>query len=133
MAFAITGVLAAAPETQSIVALIVLGVISAVGGGTIRDLVLGTRVFWIRDFTFIWLAVAGSLAGVTLVLLGRKGMQSKIPYGPYLAFAAAVWIFWGPTLWDAYLRLILERAHKTSTTLEGILSQRGVPHWGLNE
>lgn len=33
----------------------------------------------------------------------------------------------------AYLRRLLERAHKTSTVLEGILSRRGIPHWGLNE
>lgn len=34
---------------------------------------------------------------------------------------------------EACLRLIMERAHKTSATLEGILSRRAVPHWGLNE
>jgi uncharacterized membrane protein YeiH len=72
VAFAITGVLAAAPVTQSVVALIVLGVVSAVGGGTIRDLVLGTQVFWIRNFTYIWFAVLGSLAGFLAIEIFRR-------------------------------------------------------------
>ena len=72
IAFAITGVLAAAPRTQSVVALIVLGVVSAVGGGTMRDIVLGTKVFWIADFTYIWLAVAGSFAGFLAIELFKR-------------------------------------------------------------
>ena len=40
---------------------------------------------------------------------------------------------WQGNTEEAYLRRMMERAHKTSTTLEGILSRRGVPHWGLNE
>jgi len=72
VAFAITGVLAAAPRTQSVVALIILGVVSAVGGGTMRDIVLGTKVFWIADFTYIWLAVAGSLAGFLAIELFKR-------------------------------------------------------------
>lgn len=34
---------------------------------------------------------------------------------------------------EAVLRRMLERAHKSSTVLEGILSRRGVPLGGLNE
>jgi hypothetical protein len=40
---------------------------------------------------------------------------------------------WQRTSEEAYLRRLLERARKTSSTLEGILSHRGAPHGGLNE
>ncbi|MFN8471126.1 MAG: trimeric intracellular cation channel family protein [Anaerolineae bacterium] len=72
VAFAITGVLAAAPVTQSILSLIALGVISAVGGGTIRDLILGVPVFWLSQFQYIWFAVAGSLVGFALIELFKR-------------------------------------------------------------
>ncbi len=48
---------------------------------------------------------AGSLAGLALIATGRGKMGSRIPFGPYLALAALVWMFWGPTLRDAYLNL----------------------------
>ena len=58
-------------------------------------------------FTIIISAFAGSIVGVTLVLLGRKQLQSRIPYGPYLALAATLWILWGPQWWQAYVNLLL--------------------------
>jgi leader peptidase (prepilin peptidase)/N-methyltransferase len=57
-------------------------------------------------FTIVGSSFVGSLVGVMLVCTGRKAMQSRIPYGPYLAMAAMVWVFWGPTLWSEYIRLL---------------------------
>jgi len=56
-------------------------------------------------FTLMLSSLAGSIVGIALVLAGRKEMQSRIPYGPYLALAAVLWIFWGPALWQGYLDL----------------------------
>lgn len=56
-------------------------------------------------FTIVMSSLFGSVAGISLVALHRKEMQSRIPYGPYLALAAVVWVLWGPWLWDAYLDL----------------------------
>jgi prepilin signal peptidase PulO-like enzyme (type II secretory pathway) len=33
-------------------------------------------------------------------------MQSRIPFGIYLSIAAAVWVFWGPSLFDAYMKIL---------------------------
>jgi leader peptidase (prepilin peptidase)/N-methyltransferase len=42
--------------------------------------------------------IGGFLVGIPLVLLGKRGLSSKLPYGPYLAAAAALWVFAGPDL-----------------------------------
>lgn len=48
----------------------VLGIVTAVGGGTLRDLLIGaTPVFWIGDITY--LATAGPLAFVTFLLVQK--------------------------------------------------------------
>ncbi|MDA0577974.1 MAG: A24 family peptidase [Verrucomicrobia bacterium] len=57
-------------------------------------------------FTLFISSFAGSLAGILMVLTGNKQMQSRIPYGPYIALAAVLWMFWGPTWWQAYLSLL---------------------------
>lgn len=67
--FAITGVLAAAHRNLDVFSVLVIGVVTAVGGGTLRDVVLGAPVFWLNDFTSIWTAVAASIA--TFLLEGR--------------------------------------------------------------
>ena len=51
----------------------------------------------------------GAIVGVSLVLAGRKEMGSRIPFGPYLALAAAIWILWGWNLWGMYIGLMMPR------------------------
>ncbi|MDB6112620.1 MAG: hypothetical protein JWR69_4370, partial [Pedosphaera sp.] len=51
---AITGVLAARGKQVDLFGVIVLAVVTALGGGTIRDLTLGNGpVFWIGDSKFL--------------------------------------------------------------------------------
>ena len=47
--FALTGALVAAKEKQTLVTLSFFALITGVGGGTIRDLLIGAPVFWITD------------------------------------------------------------------------------------
>lgn len=51
-------------------------------------------------------SLLGSIAGLSLMALGRKQLQSRIPYGPYIALAALIWMFWGTNLCNAYFSLI---------------------------
>ncbi|WP_162785915.1 trimeric intracellular cation channel family protein [Polynucleobacter necessarius] len=61
IAFAITAVLAVNEKDDiDIFAVVVLGGITAVGGGTLRDLMIGEPVFWLPDATEIRLAVLAS-------------------------------------------------------------------------
>lgn len=54
-------------------------------------------------FTVMISSLLGSVVGLSLIVFGRKEWQSRVPYGPYLALAAVLWILWGTTWWDAYV------------------------------
>lgn len=55
-------------------------------------------------FTLMLSAFVGAMVGLALVFAGKKSMQSKLPFGPYLALAATIWILWGPRLLSTYLQ-----------------------------
>jgi leader peptidase (prepilin peptidase)/N-methyltransferase len=46
-------------------------------------------------FSLMVSSFIGSLVGVTLILARKQAWSSRLPYGPYIALAAAIWIFWG--------------------------------------
>jgi leader peptidase (prepilin peptidase)/N-methyltransferase len=57
-------------------------------------------------------AVAGGLAillggvAAAVALAMGKGRKSAVPFGPFLAAGAALALFWGPAIADAYLRSV---------------------------
>ena len=55
-------------------------------------------------FTVMCASTVGAIIGVLAVLVGRREWSAKIPFGPYLALGALVWLFTGPELAAAYLR-----------------------------
>lgn len=59
--FATTGALVASRKEMDILGFMWLGVITGIGGGTLRDLLLGLPVFWVQDATpvALCLLVAG--------------------------------------------------------------------------
>jgi uncharacterized membrane protein YeiH len=60
--FAITGALVASRKQMDIVGFMWLGVITGVGGGTVRDLLLGVPVFWVRDASPVIACLIASVA-----------------------------------------------------------------------
>lgn len=60
--FAVTGVLAAARQNMDIMSFVIIGVVTAIGGGTLRDLMLDVPVFWLADANYLFVAVAAALA-----------------------------------------------------------------------
>ena len=72
VAFAVTAVLAVAPKGIDIFGVLVLGVITAIGGGTLRDVIIDAPVFWGTDLMYIWVAVAASLAAFSATSLFAK-------------------------------------------------------------
>ena len=61
--FAATGALAAARREQTFVTLAFFALVTGVGGGTIRDLLIGAPVFWVHDTR-----VAGLCLGVAVAM-----------------------------------------------------------------
>lgn len=60
--FAISGAIAAGRKSMDIFGMIVLGCVTALGGGTLRDVVLGiTPVFWVLDTSYLAVAIAASI------------------------------------------------------------------------
>ncbi|KQW82424.1 trimeric intracellular cation channel family protein [Brevundimonas sp. Root1279] len=67
--FAATGALAAAREKHDLVTFAFFGAITGVGGGTLRDLLIGNPVFWVQDWRYIAVCLAASVA---VWLLGAR-------------------------------------------------------------
>jgi leader peptidase (prepilin peptidase)/N-methyltransferase len=49
----------------------------------------------------------GAAVGIALMVLARRGRDVPIPFGPYLAGAGLIALFWGPALVDRYLSTLL--------------------------
>jgi len=59
--FAVTGALVASRKQLDIVGFLWLGTITAVGGGTVRDLLLGVPVFWVASPPYVLVAAGASV------------------------------------------------------------------------
>jgi uncharacterized membrane protein YeiH len=70
IAFAISGALVALRHRMDVVGVVLLGAIVAVGGGTIRDLLLQNPVFWIQSPAFVIVGVLTALATIPLANSG---------------------------------------------------------------
>ncbi|WP_026960377.1 TRIC cation channel family protein [Aliagarivorans taiwanensis] len=66
--FAISGVLVASKRRMDLFGALVLATVTAIGGGTIRDMALGlTPVFWVDQGIYLWVIVITSLASIALL------------------------------------------------------------------
>ncbi len=61
-------------------------------------------------FTIMGASCLGALVGMATIAIGRREWSTKIPFGPYLALGALVWLFAGPELVRWYWSLTLPSA-----------------------
>ena len=47
-------------------------------------------------------SIIGAVIGLLMILIGRREWSARIPFGPYLALGAVIWIFFGTELVNAY-------------------------------
>lgn len=91
--FAVSGALTAGRKSMDLFGVIVIAVITAIGGGTIRDVLLDRHpVFWIEDPTYLLVILAA--AGATL-LYARFRRPPNISLLIADAFGLAVFTFIG--------------------------------------
>ncbi|QJD58297.1 trimeric intracellular cation channel family protein [Pseudomonas sp. gcc21] len=70
--FAITGALMAGRKSMDLLGVLVIAIITALGGGTLRDVILDRHpVVWIRDDVYILVAIVAALGTVAWVRLTR--------------------------------------------------------------
>jgi leader peptidase (prepilin peptidase)/N-methyltransferase len=78
----------------------------AMGFGDVKLLgAIGAFLGWKAVlFTIVSSSFLGSIVGLTLIALRTAKMKSEIPFGPYIAAGALIWIFYGPSLLTLYFR-----------------------------
>jgi len=79
------------------------------GGGDIKLLgMIGAFVGWPGVvFTILVSSVVGTLVGLPIMWRTRQGMSTMLPFGPFLALGAVVYIFWGDMLIRWYMGDVL--------------------------
>lgn len=91
--FAISGVILAGRLKMDPFGVIVLGSVTAIGGGTIRDMALGaTPVFWITDNTYLWVILITCLLTMILVRRPKRLPWWVLPVCDAIGLAAFVGI-----------------------------------------
>ncbi len=79
------------------------------GGGDIKLLaMIGAFIGWKGVlFTIMAASFTGTLAGIAVMLQTRKGMKLAVPFGPFLATGAILYLFLGEILIDWYINRFL--------------------------
>jgi len=68
---------------------------------------IGAWLGWqVLPMTILLSSFVGAVVGIVLIVLARQGRNVPIPFGPYLAAAGVIALFWGRQLNDAYLRML---------------------------
>lgn len=70
--FAATGALAGARLRQDLVTIAFFAAVTGVGGGTLRDLLIGAPVFWVQDWRYVAVAIG---AAVVVWFVGGRGWR----------------------------------------------------------
>jgi uncharacterized membrane protein YeiH len=65
--FAISGALTAGRKSLDLLGVVVIAIVTSIGGGTLRDILLNRTPFWLNDPLFIGVIVGAALATVWVV------------------------------------------------------------------
>jgi len=80
----------------------------AMGFGDVKFMgAIGAFLGWQATiFSLVVSSFIGAIVGGTLILLKRHERANPIPFGPYIAIAAAIWIFAGKPIMEWFFRMI---------------------------
>lgn len=68
---------------------------------------IGAWLGWQQlPLTILLSSVVGALIGLALIVVARRGREVPIPFGPYLAIAGMIALFWGKPITSSYLGLL---------------------------
>ena len=67
---------------------------------------LGAWLGWkMLPIVILLSSLVGAIVGISLIVFTRHGRSTPIPFGPYLAAAGLIALFWGETINRNYLQL----------------------------
>jgi leader peptidase (prepilin peptidase) / N-methyltransferase len=80
----------------------------AMGRGDLKFLAaIGAFLGWRAVlFTIFAGSLLGSVVGLTTLVIGKRVWSAKLPFGPYLAAGALIWLFFGNFLVAKYVSLL---------------------------
>lgn len=64
IAFAVSGALTAMNKKLDIFGIFIIAFVTALGGGTLRDVLIDAPVVWMRDLTFVYVIIASTIVAV---------------------------------------------------------------------
>ena len=68
---------------------------------------LGAWLGWqLLPLIILLSSLVGAIVGIALIIVTKRGRNIPIPFGPYLAAAGLLALFWGKDLTQAYLHLM---------------------------
>jgi uncharacterized membrane protein YeiH len=76
--FAVSGVLAAGRKHLDWFGVLVIAMVTAVGGGTLRDLLIDRPVFWLADTGFLWVIIAATLLTMVVVRIRNIPLRALL-------------------------------------------------------
>ena len=84
----------------------------AMGFGDVKFIAcIGAFLGWKAvAFTIMSASMLGAVVGLAAIAFGHREWSTKIPFGPYLALGALLWLFAGPELVTWYWHLTLPAA-----------------------
>ena len=98
--FAVSGAILAAEKRQTLVTFIFFAVVTGVGGGTLRDLLIGAPVFWVHTNATLLICIGAALivfvarhqrlAGAALLWFDAAGLAAYATYGAAKALGYGV-------------------------------------------
>jgi uncharacterized membrane protein YeiH len=155
--FAITGALSAGRKRMDIFGVVVLGCVTALGGGTLRDVILGAYpIFWISNTEYFGIAAIAAFGtflsarywklpskiliyadavglAVFTVIGFQKGLQATQDYSLGIVMGVTTGVVGGiiRDLLSGEIPLILRREIYASASLGGALLLAILSYWGL--
>lgn len=77
----------------------------AMGLGDVKFMgAIGAFIGWPGTiFSLMVSSLIGAVVGIILILMRKREWSSRMPYGPYIALAAVIWIFFGRKILAALL------------------------------
>jgi len=156
--FAVSGALIAARHKMDIIGFIMIGTITGIGGGTIRDLLLGRTVWWTHDTLELILVTAAAMItfffitndsirnkgmiyadAIGLSVFAVVGCHIALAFGSPFFVAVMVGVITatgGGVLRDVITNnqpMIMSGQLYATAALLGSLSYASLRHWGVDE